>query len=33
VAAYEAMVDGKRITPELIRRMCLGDLSGHTAYT
>jgi hypothetical protein len=33
VATYEAMVDAKRISPELIRRMCLGDLSGHTGYT
>jgi hypothetical protein len=33
VATYEAMVDAKRITPDLIRRMCLGDLSGHTGYT
>jgi hypothetical protein len=27
VATYEAMVNARRITPELIRRMCLGDLS------
>jgi transposase len=33
VATYEAMVHAKRITPELIRRMCLGDLSRHTGYT
>ena len=33
VATYEAMVNAKRITPDLIRRMCLGDLSGHTGYT
>ncbi len=33
VATYAAMVHAKRITPELIRRMCLGDLSGHTVYT
>jgi transposase len=33
VATYEAMVNAKRITPELIRRMCLGDLSEHTGYT
>jgi transposase len=31
VATYEAMVNAKRVTPELIRRMCL--LSGHTGYT
>ena len=30
---YEAMVNAKRITPDLIRRMCLGGLSGHTGYT
>jgi transposase-like protein len=33
VATYEAMVNATRITPELIRRMCLGDLLGHTGYT
>jgi transposase len=33
VATYEAMVNAKRITPELIRRMCLGNLSGHSGYT
>jgi hypothetical protein len=33
VATYEAMINAKRITPDLIRRMCLGDLSGHTGYT
>jgi hypothetical protein len=33
VATYEAMINAKRITPELMRRMCLGDLSGHTDYT
>jgi transposase len=32
VATYEAMVNAKRITPQLLRRMCLGDLSGHTGY-
>jgi hypothetical protein len=32
-ATHEAMVNAKRITPELIRRMCLSDLSGHTGYT
>jgi hypothetical protein len=26
------MVDAKCITPDLIRRMGLGDLSGHTGY-
>ena len=33
VATYEAMVNAKRITPDPIRRMCLGNLSGHTGYT
>lgn len=33
VATYEAMVNATRVTPELIRRMCLGDLSMHTGYT
>jgi len=33
VATYEAMVNAKRIASELIRRMCLGDLSRHTGYT
>jgi transposase len=31
VATYEAMCNAKRVTSELIRRMCL--LSGHTGYT
>jgi hypothetical protein len=33
VATYAAMVNATRITPDLIRRLCLGDLSGHTGYT
>ena len=33
VATYEAMVNAKRITSELIRRMCLDDLPEHTGYT
>jgi transposase len=33
VATYEAMVNAKRVTPELIRRMCIRDLSAHTDYT
>src|SRR5262245_2752276 len=33
VATYEALVNAKRATPELIRRMCLGHLSGHAGYT
>jgi hypothetical protein len=32
-ATYEAMVNAKCITPDLIRRMCLGDLSRHSDYT
>ncbi len=33
VATDEAMVNAKRVTPELIQRMCLGDLSALTSYT
>jgi transposase len=33
VATYEAMVNAKRVTPELIQRMCVGDLSAHSSYT
>ena len=33
VATYEIMGNVRRITPHLIRRMCLGDPSGHTDYT
>jgi hypothetical protein len=33
VATYEAMVNTKRITPTLIRRMCLRDFSASTGYT
>ena len=33
VATDEAMVNAKRVTPHLLRRMCLGDLSAHTGYT
>ena len=33
VATYEAMVNTKRITPTLIRRMCMRDLSAYTGYT
>jgi len=33
VATYEAMVSAKQIRPELIRRMCMGDLPVHTGYT
>lgn len=30
VATYEAMVNTKRVTPKLIRRMCACNLSGHS---
>jgi transposase len=33
VATYEAMVNTKRVTPQLIRRMCVADLSVHIGYT
>jgi transposase len=33
VATYEAMVNATQVSPELIRRMCVGDLSVHTGYT
>ena len=33
VATYEAMVNTKRVTPHLIRRMCGGDPSAQTGYT
>jgi hypothetical protein len=33
VATDEAMVKAKRVTPDLIRRMCVGHLSAHTDYT
>ena len=33
VATYEALVNTKRVTPDLIRGMCIGDLSAHTDYT
>jgi transposase len=33
VATYEAMVNAKRVTPDLIRRMCVRNLSAHTGYT
>jgi hypothetical protein len=32
-AAYEAMINTKRVTPELIRRMCLANVSVHIGYT
>jgi hypothetical protein len=33
VATYEAMASAKRVTPDLIRRMCVGNLSAYTGYT
>ena len=33
VATYEAMLNAKRVTPQLIRRMCVGDPAAHTSYT
>jgi transposase-like protein len=33
VATYEAMVNTKRVTPHLIQRMCIADLSLHIGYT
>jgi hypothetical protein len=33
VATYEATVKTKRVTPKLIRRMGLGDLTAYTGYT
>jgi hypothetical protein len=33
VATYEAMVNTKRVTSHLIRRMCMAELSMHTGYT
>ena len=33
VATYEAMVNAKRVTPTLIRRMCVRSLSAHSSYT
>jgi transposase len=33
VATYEAMVNAKRVTSPLIRRMCVGIRSVHTSYT
>ena len=33
VATYEAMVNTKRVTPTLIRRMCTLNLAAHSSYT
>jgi hypothetical protein len=32
VATYEAMVNAKRVTPALIRRVCVGHVSVHSGY-
>jgi transposase-like protein len=33
VATYEAMINTKRVTPTLIRRMCVHDLAAYASYT
>ena len=33
VATYEAMLHAKRVTPERIRRMCVGNPATHASYT
>lgn len=33
VATYEALVKAKRVTPKLIRRMCVPALSAYSSYT
>jgi transposase-like protein len=33
VATYEAMVNTTRVTPHLIRRMCIDNLAAHSSYT
>ena len=33
VAMYEAVINTKRVTPELIQRMCISNLLVHTSYT
>jgi hypothetical protein len=33
VATYEAMVNAKQVTPDLIRRMCVSNMSAHIGYT
>jgi transposase len=33
VATYEAMVNTNRVTPTLIQRLCVRDLSAYTGYT
>jgi transposase-like protein len=33
VATYEAMITAKRVTPELIQRMGIGEPSAQTSYT
>jgi transposase len=33
VATYEAMINTKQVTPELIRRMCIAHVLVHAGYT
>jgi len=33
VATYEAMVHATRVTPNLIQRMCVSNISAHIGYT
>jgi transposase len=33
VETYEAMINAKRVTPALIQRLYLGELSAHTGHT
>ena len=33
VATYEAMVNTNRVTPTLIQRLCVRDLSAYSSYT
>jgi transposase len=33
VATYEALVNAQRVTPKLIRRMCVRALSAHSSHT
>src|SRR5262245_24150277 len=33
VATYEARCNAKRVTPQLIRRMCVGNQAAHASYT
>lgn len=33
VATYETIATAQRVSPDIIRRMCLGDLAMHSGYT